>query len=104
MDLGGSDPMNRDMALRILGEHRAELASEGVESISLFGSVARDEAGPDSDVDLLVSFSRPVDLFDLVELKERLEGWLGRTVDIATPAALKPQLRERILGECVRAA
>ena len=49
--------MRRDEALRIIRAHEAELRAMGVESIELFGSVARDEAGPESDVDVLVKFS-----------------------------------------------
>ncbi|MDI3342007.1 MAG: nucleotidyltransferase family protein [Sphaerobacter sp.] len=96
--------MRRDDVLRILGEHRADLAQRGVASLALFGSVARGEAGPGSDVDLLVEFSGPVGLFELVELKEYLEGLLGCPVDLVTPDRLKRQVRDRILGEAIRAA
>jgi predicted nucleotidyltransferase len=97
-------PMRREEALRILREHRAELDAMGVRSLSLFGSVARDEAGPESDVDLLVEFARPVGYFHFFGVQEYLQGILGRRVDLATPDALKVQLRDRILGEAVRAA
>lgn len=93
--------MDRDTALRIIAEHRAELDAQAVESISLFGSVARDEAGPESDVDLLVSFTRPVGLFHLSRLKRLLDGWLQAPVDLVTRNALRPQFRERVLGEAI---
>ncbi|HEX2187891.1 MAG TPA: nucleotidyltransferase family protein [Longimicrobiaceae bacterium] len=96
--------MRRDEALKILREHKAELDAMGITSLSLFGSVARDEAGPESDVDLLVEFEDVVDLFEFVRVKLQLEGILGRRVDLVTPRALKRQLRKRILGEAVRAA
>ncbi len=96
--------MRRDHAIAILKSHAEELHRLGVRSLSLFGSVARDEAGPQSDVDVLVEFDRPVGLFEFVDVKERLESMLGRRVDLVTPGALKRQLRERILGEAVRAA
>ncbi len=97
--------MSRDEALEALQEHSGELRSAyAVGSLSLFGSVVRDEAGPESDVDLLVEFSRPVGLFHFLGLKERLEQILGRPVDLVTPDALKRQLRHRILGEAIRAA
>ena len=54
--------MRRDEALRLLAAHREEIARFGVKSLAIFGSVARDEAGPDSDVDVLVEFSVPVGL------------------------------------------
>lgn len=86
-----------------LKPYREELEALHVRSLSLFGSVARDEAGPDSDVDLLVDFDAPVGLFEFLELKERLEEILGTHVDLVTRNGLKPQLRERILREVVRA-
>ena len=83
--------------------HRKELEGLGVRSLALFGSVVRGEARPDSDVDILVKFSKPVGLFEFIRLKHRLEEILGRSVDLVTRAALKPQLRDRILEECVNA-
>ncbi len=70
--------MKRDEIIRILNEHRAELAKQyGVKSLALFGSVARDEATPASDVDLLVEFDRPVGLFGLFALQGK-HGHLGQ--------------------------
>ena len=96
--------MGRDEVLRILREHRSELASWGVRDIALFGSLARREERPDSDVDILVDFSITPGLFAFVRLKARLEALLGRRVDLVTEDALKPALRERILREAVHAA
>ncbi len=96
--------MRRDEALRILREHRAELDRMGVRSLSLFGSVARDEAGPASDVDILVEFTPPVGFFHFVGVEEQLEEWLKCRVDLVTPGGLKHQLRDRILAEAIRAA
>ncbi len=96
--------MRRDDILRILAEHRDELNKLGVGSIALFGSVARGEARPDSDVDLLVDFDQPVGLFELVDLKNYLEELLGCSVDLVTRDSLKRQLRERILKEAIPAA
>jgi type I restriction enzyme S subunit len=98
-------PPRREEALKILQEHAKELKSDfGVQSLSLFGSVARNEAGPESDVDLLVEFEQPVGMFHFLDLKEHLEALLGAPVDLVTPSALKRQLRDRILEEAVRAA
>ncbi len=97
--------MRRDEALSIISAHKAELQREHhVRSLSLFGSVARDEAEDGSDVDVLVEFGEPVGLFAFVGLKIFLEEILGRKVDLAEPEALHPRLRDRILGEAIRAA
>jgi predicted nucleotidyltransferase len=76
----------------------------GVARVSLFGSFARDEGKVDSDVDLLVEFDRPIGLFEFVRLQRQLGELVGHQVDLVTPAALKPQLRDRILREAVVAA
>jgi predicted nucleotidyltransferase len=83
---------------------RPELAALGVHSLDLFGSVARGEAGPDSDVDLLVEFDHPIGLFHFFRVQERLQELLGRRVDLVMRDAVKRQLREGILAEAVRAA
>lgn len=87
--------MKRNEALKILSAHRSEFARFKVKSLSIFGSVARDQAREDSDVDLLVEF---------LDFKEFLEGILKARVDLATERTLKKQLREQILKEAIRAA
>lgn len=95
--------MTRDEALRVLHEHNEELREKyAVQSLSLFGSVARDEAHPDSDVDLLVEFTRPVGLFGLAAVQEYLETLFGCKVDIGTPHSLRPELRERVFQEIIQ--
>ena len=96
--------MRREEVLRVLSREKATISGFGVASLSVFGSVGRDEARAESDVDLLVEFVRPVGLFQFVRLRRFLEGLLGVRVDLVTPAALKPQLREQILREAIRAA
>ena len=97
--------MRRDEALAVLTAHKDEFANFHVKSLALFGSVARDEAGPDSDVDVLVTFDEtPVGLFGIVALQLRLEELFGRRVDVVEHDAVYPQIRERILNEAVRAA
>jgi predicted nucleotidyltransferase len=81
------------------------LARFHVKSLALFGSVARDEAEPESDVDVLVEFDdAPVGLFGVVALQLRLAELLGRHVDVVERDAVYPQLKERIFSEAVRAA
>lgn len=96
--------MQRDETLAILGAHRDELRSRGVKSLAIFGSVARDEARPDSDVDVLVEIERPMGLFGFLGIQEYLEQILGCEVDLGTPESLKPAVRDRVLQEAVRVA
>jgi uncharacterized protein len=97
--------MKRNEALRILLAHQDDLRDQfGVKSLSLFGSVARDESTEASDVDVLVEFLRPVGYFGLAALQERLERLFGCKVDLGTPGSLKPRLRARILEECIHVA
>lgn len=95
--------MKRQTALDILKGHRSELQEFGVKSMALFGSIVREEAKSDSDIDILVEFERPVGLFTFFRLRHRLEDLMGKRVDLVTPPALKPQLRDRILKEAVYA-
>ena len=97
--------MNREQVIRILKEQTGQLTKQyGVKSLVLFGSVARDEAGASSDVDLLVEFNGPVGYFGLFALQNHLEKLLGCSVDLGTPGSLKPRIRERVMGELIRVA
>ena len=71
----------------------------GIDRIGLFGSFARGEQNPKSDIDLLVEFSRPVGLFKFMELENQLSEILGAKVDLVTRNALKPRIGKRILDE-----
>ena len=95
--------MRREEALRRLAEHRDELVAMGVGSLSLFGSVARDEAGPDSDVDILIELGRPMGLFGLAAIQLRLEEILGRRVELMTANGMAERYRSRIVPDLVRA-
>lgn len=68
----------------------------GVRRASVFGSVARGTAGPESDIDLVVSLKEPIGLVRFFEMNRVLEQALGRKVDLATPKSLNPRLAERI--------
>lgn len=97
--------MQRDDVLAILARHHDEIEALGVKSLALFGSVARNEAGADSDVDILVEFTdRFIGLVAFVRLQQYLEAILRRPVDLVTHRSIKPQLRDRILSELVRTA
>jgi uncharacterized protein len=95
--------VSKGSPIAILNRHRPELSALGVKSLKLFGSVVRDKARSDSDIDILVEFSRPIGLLAFVRLKQRLAELLGRPVDLVTPEALKPPLREGILQEAKNA-
>lgn len=95
--------MRQQEALTVLVNHQNTLKQFGVKSLILFGSVARDEARPDSDVDLLVEFDCPIGLFTFVRLKRYLEEILEHSVDLGTPDSLKPYLREPVFREAIRA-
>ncbi len=94
--------MTRQDVLAILKAHLPELRERyGVGRLALFGSVARDEAHDDSDVDILVEFAEPATLFELVGLKEDLEALLGCKVDVGTVGALKRGLEPKVKREMV---
>ena len=95
--------MKRADVLRKLRAERESLRERyGVESLALFGSVARDEARPDSDVDLLVEFGRPITLFDLVAVQHYLERCLGvPRVDLVPRDSVYPAFRDEILEEAL---
>lgn len=99
--------MRKDEAIQRLSACADELRRDfAVAHLDIFGSVARDEAGPDSDVDILVEFlpDARIGLFEFFRLKSRLEEIMGTDIDLATTSALKEQLKEQILREKVRAA
>ncbi len=85
--------------------HRAEIlelaARYGARNVRLFGSVARDEDTPDSDIDFLVDLDPGRGLLDLGGLLMDLRDTLRAPVDVATPALLKERIRSRIVDEAI---
>ncbi|MBW2186578.1 MAG: nucleotidyltransferase family protein [Deltaproteobacteria bacterium] len=95
--------MDKAKTLQILSSHLSEIQRRfAVEHLSLFGSVARDEAGSGSDVDILISYRETPGLFRFLELKDYLEKEMNCSVDLVTEKALKKQLREKIMREAIR--
>lgn len=95
--------MQREQALQLLSDHLDVIRQKfNVESLAIFGSTARNQAGPDSDLDILVAYARTPGLFGFMDLKEYLEKLLERPVDLVTEKALKKQLRDKILREAIR--
>ena len=94
--------MDRDKLLQLLREHKNELRRKfGVKSLAVFGSVARGEAGPESDVDILVEFEGRATFDRYMGLKLFLEDLLSRRVDLVTRKALKPRLRPYVEREAI---
>ena len=95
--------MDKDHILAILREHEAELKAAGLLHLRLFGSVARGEATPSSDIDLLYDLdpSKRINLFDLGRFNYQLTDLLGTQVDLASAGHLKSRIRDRILQEAI---
>lgn len=94
--------MNKADALERLQAHKAHLAREfGVIDLAVFGSVARGDAGARSDIDILVRFDGPATSRRYFGVQFYLEDLLGRSVDLITDKALRPELRPYIEREAV---
>ena len=92
----------REQVITLLQEHYPSLTNKyPISSLSVFGSVAREEARPDSDVDILVEFSHPIGLFDFIGLKQKLETILNCPVDLGTPRSLEG-IKDQVLREAIR--
>ena len=97
--------MTRKEILDTLTAHRDEWEAFHVKSLAVFGSVARDEATDRSDVDVLVEYDPQarVGLFGFIRLRRYLSELLGRRVDLATPEALRKEMKADILREAIYA-
>ena len=99
-----SQTTRRDQVLTTLREHWSELLLLGVAHLDLVGSVARDTATTDSDVDLVADFSEPMDFVRFFDLTDRLEALLGAHVDLMSRTSLKPHWRAHFDAEAVKVA
>ena len=97
--------MGREHVLAKLRAHERQLKQAGIVRLSLFGSTARGDAGPDSDVDLLAAFdhTRRISLLDIVGMELDLKEMLGCKVDLIEEGTLKPRVRKSVEAEVVRA-
>ena len=96
--------MRRQEIVDALASHREEIRRFNVRSLSLFGSAARDELHPSSDLDFVVELDGPATLSSFMGLKLFLEDLLGRRVDLVTSRAMKQRLRHAIESELLRVA
>jgi uncharacterized protein len=96
--------MGRDEVVRRLADHKDALTTMGVKSLSVFGSVARNEATENSDVDILVDFGAPASFDVYMDLKFFLEELLGTRVDLVTERGLKPRVRPSVKQDAIRVA
>ncbi len=96
--------MKRDEVLSILAQHRMVLKDLGVKLLAIFGSVARDEARPDSDVDILVEFEGSVTFDRYMDVKFYLEDLLETRVDLVSKRSLKPLIRSTVEQEAIYVA
>lgn len=93
-------PLTRTQAMERLTTAESRIRALGVNRLALFGSVGRDEARADSDVDLLVQFTPGAKTYSrFLELSELLETLLRHPVELVTMEALSPYLGPRILAE-----
>lgn len=92
--------MTRDELLEKLRELKPWLEEQGIVNVRLFGSYARDEAGPDSDVDLLVDTSRPLGL-EFLTTERLLGSRLGRQVEFCSAEVMHPKIRSKAEGEAL---
>ena len=84
----------RDDILQVAAQH-------GARNVRVFGSVARENTQPESDIDFLVEMEAGRSLLDLIELSQELEALLQQKVDILTDGGLSPYLEQRIHAEAV---
>lgn len=92
--------MKKEKIINIIRSIKPEMESRyGVRRLGLFGSCVRNQQGTKSDIDILVTFGRDIDLFDFVDLREYLENQLHAKVDLVMESALKPTIGKHILAE-----
>lgn len=92
--------MEKKEIISTILSNKAEIETRyGVRRLGLFGSYVRERQRKKSDIDILVAFSRDIDLFEFLDLREYLESRLHAKVDLVMESALKPAIGNRILSE-----
>jgi uncharacterized protein len=97
--------MSRVEVLATLKAHEREIRNAGVTRLFLFGSTARSDAGPTSDIDLLAAFdeSRSISLLDIIHIQNQIADLLGAPVDLMEEGTLKPRVRAAVERDVIRA-
>jgi len=97
--------MDKGVVIQVLRSHEAELKASGVLHLRLFGSVARGEHSPESDIDLMAEFDPSLrrTLVSMTRLENRLSDLLGARVDLSPADAMRDPVRARAAGEAVHA-
>lgn len=97
--------MKRDEIIRTLKEREVDLRTHGIMHAALFGSVARGEQGPDSDIDILVDLDPTivVTMFDYAGVKDYVASLFQAPVDVIDSAALKPRVRPHVTADAIYA-
>lgn len=72
-----------------------------VDKFLLFGSYAKQQQTSDSDIDLLVSFTKPVDMFEFIDLQDYLSELFNKKIDLGTLSGLKTFIKDKILNEAI---
>lgn len=99
-DITHSNRLSRQDILFTLGRIRQELEKKfNVKRIGIFGSYARGDQQPESDIDFLVDFHEGADLYDLIRLRDYLSGIFDHRVDVVPVRALRAEFRQRVLEE-----
>jgi predicted nucleotidyltransferase len=91
--------------MKLLREKREEIlaaaARHGARNVRIFGSVARGEAGPDSDIDFLVEMESGRSLFDLIDLEDDIAAVVNRRFDLVTEGGLNRYMKDEVLAQAV---
>ena len=97
--------MTRQEALAVLKKHADELRARGIVHAALFGSLARGDGGPNSDIDILIEVdpALKLDMFAYAGLKRCVSELFAEPVDVVNKDALKPQLRQPVAADAVYA-
>ncbi len=94
--------MRKREAVERLRRHADALRALGARSLYLFGSTARDEARPGSDVDLFVDYDDTFSAIELVRLRDRVREILGAEADVTTRDGLHPLIRDEVIASAER--
>ena|SRR5438552_2524649 len=97
--------MNSEQVIAKLREHEPELRAAGVLHLSLFGSTARGDHRPDSDIDLLAAFdeTRRISLLDVAGIEIQLSSLLGQAVELVEEGTLRLRAQQSVKAEALRA-